>query len=124
MPATLNQHDIVSFYIFSANTRPLAVFLTGLLLLSSRFAPAQVENPPIDPKLLKEGWSAAWIAPPETNLKDYGVYHFPKTLKLPAKPDHFVVHLTADNRYQLFVNGKFVCRGPARGDVQHWRMKQ
>ena len=51
----------------------------------------------------------------------YGVYHFRKTLELPAKPARFVVHVSGDNRYQLFVNGERVAWGPARGDLFHWR---
>ena len=31
------------------------------------------------------------------------------------------MHVTADNRYQLFVNGARVSWGPARGDLYHWR---
>jgi hypothetical protein len=37
-----------------------------------------------------------------------------------AKPASFVVHVSADNRYKLFVNGRFVSLGPARGDIFHW----
>ena len=40
---------------------------------------------------------------------------------LREKPARFVVHVTADNRYQLFVNGARVAWGPARGDLDHWR---
>lgn len=29
-------------------------------------------------------------------------------------------YVTADKSYKLFVNGKFVCRGPARGYQSHW----
>ena len=32
-----------------------------------------------------------------------------------------MVHVTADNRYQLWVNGTRVVFGPARGDLNHWR---
>jgi hypothetical protein len=31
------------------------------------------------------------------------------------------VHVSGDNRYELFVNGTRVSWGPARGDLQHWR---
>jgi hypothetical protein len=31
-----------------------------------------------------------------------------------------VVHLSADNHYRLFVNGHYITRGPARGDLSHW----
>jgi hypothetical protein len=31
-----------------------------------------------------------------------------------------MVHLSADNHYRLFVNGNYISRGPARGDLSHW----
>jgi len=31
-----------------------------------------------------------------------------------------VIHVSADNRYRLFVNGTAVCFGPARSDLNHW----
>ena len=52
---------------------------------------------------------------------DYGVYHFRKQIDLPALPASYLIHVTADNRYQLFVNGERVVWGPARGDLFHWR---
>ena len=52
---------------------------------------------------------------------EYGVYHFRRTFELPAKPERFVVHVSGDNRYQLFVNGRRVAWGPARGGLFHWR---
>src|SRR5208283_4806315 len=36
-------------------------------------------------------------------------------------PQRFVVHVSGDNRYELFVNGRRVATGPARGDLNHWR---
>ncbi len=65
-------------------------------------------------------WRAYWIdagAPPQ----DYGVYHFRRVFDLPEKPSKFVIHVSADNRFQLFVNGTRVAVGPARGDLTHWR---
>ncbi|WP_309380234.1 alpha-L-rhamnosidase N-terminal domain-containing protein [Cerasicoccus frondis] len=35
----------------------------------------------------------------------------------PSKAD---IHITADQSYQLHVNGRYVCRGPARGFQQNW----
>jgi alpha-L-rhamnosidase len=75
----------------------------------------------INPDLLAKAWSARWIAVPNASPFDYGVYHFRRTFELPAKPASFVVHVTGDNRYQLFVNGERVVWGPARGDLNHWR---
>ena len=35
-------------------------------------------------------------------------------------PSRFIVHVSADNRYKLYVNGKLVSLGPARGDIYNW----
>ena len=72
-------------------------------------------------QMLRRVWSARWIAPPDAPLHSYGVYHFRRGLDLAAKPQRFVVHASGDNRYELFVNGKRVAWGPARGDLFHWR---
>lgn len=72
------------------------------------------------PSLLTQKWDANWISCPEVSLYDYGVYHFRKHFKLDRKPDSFVINVSADNRYRLFVNGTPVCYGPARGDLNHW----
>ncbi|MBP1635914.1 MAG: alpha-L-rhamnosidase, partial [Acidobacteria bacterium] len=74
-----------------------------------------------NPDLLRRPWDAVWIVAPGTDPFRFGVYHFRKTLDLPERPARFVVHVTADNRYQLWVNGARVVWGPARGDLNHWR---
>ncbi len=71
--------------------------------------------------LLRRLWTAKWIAVPKAPSTEYGVYHFRKTFDLDARTERFVVHVSGDNRYQLFVNGQRVAWGPARGDLFHWR---
>lgn len=71
-------------------------------------------------KLLKNRWSAHWITCPNSSQYDYGVYHFRKSVLLENKPSSFVINISADNRYRLFVNGEAVCWGPSRGDISHW----
>ncbi|MBS1606292.1 MAG: alpha-L-rhamnosidase N-terminal domain-containing protein, partial [Bacteroidetes bacterium] len=63
---------------------------------------------------------ANWIALAGEDGRDYGVYYFRKHISLPDKPDHFIVHISADNRYKLFVNNTLVSLGPARNDTYHW----
>src|SRR5580692_2368932 len=75
----------------------------------------------VAPNLLKSAWPAKWVIVPGTPPHDYGVYHFRRTFVLEKVPTPFVVHVTADNRYRLFLNGKFIACGPARGDLNHWR---
>ena len=66
-------------------------------------------------------WHAKWIAHPDAPPRDSGVFHFRKSFELAARPQRFAVHVSADNRYRLFVNGTSVAIGPARGDLMHWR---
>jgi len=68
-------------------------------------------------------WKAQWISPPETNLTDYGVYLFRNSFKLSEVPSDFIIHISADSRYRLFINGNAVCFGPARGDLNHWNFE-
>jgi hypothetical protein len=77
----------------------------------------------LNPDLLTKAWSASWIAVPDASPFHYGVYHFRRTFELPSTPSSFIVHVTADNRYQLFANGKRIVWGPARGDLNHWRFE-
>jgi hypothetical protein len=66
-------------------------------------------------------WDARWIDVPNASPHAYGVYHFRKTFDLAAVPANLLIDVSGDNRYQLFVNGKMVSSGPARGDLAHWR---
>jgi alpha-L-rhamnosidase len=66
-------------------------------------------------------WSSSWIGHPTAPATDFAVVHFRHTLSLEELPDSLPVLVSADNRYQLFVNGERVGEGPARGDLQHWR---
>ncbi len=73
--------------------------------------------------LLNNYWKASWITCPNVSQRAYGVYHFRKSFLLSNKPDTFLIHISADNRYRLFVNGEPVCSGPARGDLAHWNFE-
>ncbi len=95
------------------------IVLTATCWLSlGQLLPAQSVT--INPRLLKGNWPASWIACPGVPEREYGVYHFRKDFSLVEKPAHFIIHVTADNRYRLFVNGQPVCSGPARGDLYNW----
>lgn len=65
-------------------------------------------------------WTAHWIMHPTAEPSSHAVILFRKSIELPAKPEKFVVHLSADNHYRLFVNDRYITRGPARGDIAHW----
>ena len=59
--------------------------------------------------------TAPWVSYPTANVTDYGVYHFRRTFTLDDVPAELRVQVSADNRYQLFVNGQRVSYGPAQG---------
>jgi hypothetical protein len=86
--------------------------MTGVLLLAVFNLQAQ------------ESQDASWIAHPDISGHEYGVYHFRKTVEIETTPEHFNVHVSADNRYRLYVNGVSVVAGPQRSDVMHWRYEE
>ncbi len=73
-------------------------------------------------RFVRDLWEARWVGP-EENAHQFGVYHFRKSFSLKAKPGQFIIHLSADNRYRLFVNGTYVTDGPQVSDARHWRFE-
>ena len=94
--------------------RVLFTFL--LFAFSVQLANAQSVSTPAAPKQ----WHSYWIAAQGDNGTSYGVFYFRKNIELAAKPGSFIVHVSADNRYKLYVNGQLVSLGPARGDIYYW----
>jgi alpha-L-rhamnosidase len=66
-------------------------------------------------------WSAIWISHPTAPLREPIVLHFRKSLELPAAPQHYIVHVSGDNRFLFYVNGQRIGSGPAASDLPHWR---
>lgn len=79
---------------------------------------AQQEVSALQPR---QKWTAEWISHPTAPLREPAVFHFRRILHLDTKPPHFIVEVSADNRFRLFVNGIRAGEGPARGDLAHWR---
>lgn len=98
--------------------------LFAILLYSlALFVPSLLSAQNINEAILHKRWSANWITVPNTSPTGYGVYLFRKTIELAAQPTSLVIHVSADNRYKLFVNEKLVSLGPARGDLNHWNFE-
>ena len=97
-------------------TKHIAVALFLLTMLN-------VTAQKVDPSILQKQWKASWIEVPGELPDGYGVYLFRKNIDLPSKPGSFVIHVSADNRYKLFVNEILVSLGPARGDLLHWNFE-
>jgi alpha-L-rhamnosidase len=85
---------------------------------------AMAQTPhPLNASLIASKWQASWIADPGAPAKGQGFYYFRKQITLGAAPAHFWIHVSADNRYILHVNGTYMAEGPARGDLFHWRFE-
>ena len=94
----------------------LAAILLSFGLLLSKPARAQTADHPI----LNKPWNAYWIAAANESGREYGVYYFRKSIVLDSQPGSFIIKVSADNRYKLYVNGILVSVGPARGDTYFW----
>ena len=81
----------------------------------------QAQNQPDPPH---HDWHASWITHPTAPLREPLVLHFRRSVTLAAVPPTYVVRVSADNRFILYVNGKRVGDGPARGDLSHWRYER
>ena len=96
----------------------LSFALTALLTFSEiSFGAPRNYNAPTKCKK----WFASWCTPPDSTRTGREVLLFRRTFQLSEKPGSFVINVSADNRFRLFVNGVSVAVGPARGDLEHWR---
>ncbi len=84
---------------------------------------AETARLPISDAVLHRTWTGRWIACPDAPERDPGVFRFRKVLEFRTVPSRFVVHVSGDQRFILFVNGQRVGIGPSRGDLYHWRFE-
>ncbi len=70
-------------------------------------------------QFMNSPWPAKWIGaqlqPPGAAV----VWAFRRKFSL-QKPAKLRIHVSADQRYRLYVDGKPVGQGPERGDLRHW----
>jgi alpha-L-rhamnosidase len=97
------------------------IFWIVLLLADAELYAQQVTE--INQDLLNKPWPAKWISFPGNSNSQYGVYLFRKEISVKTKPEKFIVHVSADNRYKLYINGVYVCNGPARSYLFKWNFE-
>jgi len=91
--------------------------LSLLLVVSVIFCVSITNARPEESKL----WKAQWITSARAPDRDLAIVHFRKAIELPGLPTHFIVNVSADNQFVLYVNGHRVGSGPSRADLAHWR---
>jgi alpha-L-rhamnosidase len=110
---SLNHDASVLFAILSLAALPPAP------VAQAQTSPAQTS-----PDSPHRDWHAVWVTHPAAPLREPLVLHFRRTLTLAAAPAIYIVRVSADNRFILYVNGQRVGGGPARGDLAHWRYER
>jgi hypothetical protein len=99
---------------------PVRFLFAVAIACASLAAVAQTSS--VDPN--HRAWKASWITHPTAPLREPIVLHFRRTLTLGSIPATYMVRVSADNRFILFVNGARVGDGPARGDLTHWHYER
>ncbi len=98
-----------------------AVFAGVSLLLHPVLASAQAESGSPSQSQEQAQWTAQWITSPSGPQRDASVLHLRKVITLAQLPQHFLVHVSADNQFILYVNQQWAGFGPSKSDLGHWR---
>ena len=95
---------LYSFSVFASESR-VAENVKGIWLKAN-----ESEQPSFE-------WQAAWIWADEK--MDEKAILSRRTFTLKSMPRKAILRITASSQYQLFINGEYVCRGPARCAPHH-----
>lgn len=68
-----------------------------------------------------ESFDASWITHPSLGGGEHAVVYFRKEFKVAEKQYSFIINLSADTHYRLFVNGQWLVEGPQLSDILHWK---
>lgn len=95
------------------------------IILCISFFKAEAQPEKINLRLLSETWDANWIATADTKNQPnrHGVFLFRRNFEMNNQPKDFFIHVSADNRYDLYVNKKYIGSGPARSVPEHWNFE-
>lgn len=69
----------------------------------------------------EKSWTAQWITASHVPQRDEVILHFRKVFDLAQQPKQFIVDVSADNQFILWVNQQRVGSGPSRSDLGHWK---
>jgi alpha-L-rhamnosidase len=70
-------------------------------------------------QLAPEEWQANWIWMNGQSSATNEIMLARKSFELDALPDAGMLYVTGDQHYRLWINGKYINRGPARCDAHH-----
>ncbi|MEH6512240.1 MAG: hypothetical protein V7734_03955 [Maribacter arcticus] len=94
-----------------------------LLLLSIIVLPIQAQTEVNYPEVIygAENIHASWVSHPDILGGEDRVVLFRNTFKVDNTSADFIINISADNHYFLYVNGELVTHGPQLSDIQHYK---
>ncbi|WP_430909593.1 hypothetical protein [Maribacter sp. 2-571] len=95
--------------------RLLAFFLCGLSCLAQR----ELNYPKV--VYGTEHITANWLSHPDTKGGADQAVLFRKTFSVSDVAEDFIINISADNHYFLFINGVRITHGPQLSDIEHWK---
>jgi alpha-L-rhamnosidase len=114
-------HGAMEMLSLTGECKGLKFVRNAVVLLLVCGQPGSAQTP--SPNLRTSYWPAQWISCPQAPPRDLAVCHLRRDFTVNAVPAQALVYVSADNRYQLFLNGQPISRGPSRGDLDHWRFE-
>lgn len=104
-------------------TISLILMIVTLFMHTLEAQYVSVEGVSIDSNIVNRTWPARWITATHGlyDMQGEGFFLFKKHFRLYEMPEEFIIHVSADNRYRLYVNGDHVGEGPAQGTVTNWQ---
>lgn len=104
----------------------LSVYLLTVLLLASCWGFSQESDVKVNHAgkeftQLKHTWTSQWITHPTESTLDARKFLFRRKFELQQKAEKFIIHISADNRYRLFINDTYVLSGPSSSDISNYR---
>ena len=106
------------------NLKNLSLLLTFLLIhifVSAQESKSTINVEGKDFNKLKHAWTAQWITHPTESTLDSRVFLFRRNFDLEKQPEKFIIHVSADNRYRLYINGTYIVSGPSSSDISNYR---
>jgi len=94
-----------------------------LLLLSIIVLPIQAQTEINYPEVIygPENIHASWASHPDILGGEDRVVLFRNTFKVDNTSADFMINISADNHYFLYLNGELVTHGPQLSDIQHYK---
>ncbi len=109
--------------IFLSKLKLFFLFLFWLLSIKiyAQESKVRINHEGKDYTQLKHAWTAQWITHPTESTLDSRVFLFRRNFDLKKQPEKFIIYISADNRYRLYVNGKYIVSGPSSSDINNYR---